>query len=95
MNEGDQVYLVRYALTEGLLAGKAVKTASQSADHIYADLQGRCFWGRIGRDIFADPADAIAAAEVMRDRKIKSLERQLAKLRAMTFSIPEGGDDAR
>ena len=34
-------------------------------------------------------AEAIADAESLRKKKIASLEKQLAKLRAMTFDVPD------
>ena len=34
-------------------------------------------------------AEAIADAEALREKKIANLEKQLAKLRAMTFDVPD------
>lgn len=41
--------------------------------------------GKMDRDFFRTREDAVAEAERRRERKIKSTERKLAKLKAMTF----------
>lgn len=42
---------------------------------------------KIGRDAFENLEEAVKAAEMQRDRKIKSLEKQIATLRKLTFGV--------
>ena len=45
----------------------------------------------MGRDAYANKVAARAAAEAMRGRKIASLEKQIAKLKAAVFTIEKVG----
>ena len=52
------------------------------------------YWGgfnvvlRVNRDAFADPAAALANAEKRRRDEIASLRKRIAKLEALTFTVP-------
>ncbi len=83
-----KVYVTKYALTAGILEKEAEpatateggilvrgnKTRSWSADEYYH-----------GRDWHTDREAAVLRAQEMRNAKIASVKKQLAKLEAMTF----------
>lgn len=46
-------------------------------------------WVKLGRDAFQQKADALDRAAKMRDKKIASLKKQIAKLEALTFEVQE------
>ncbi|GIK74551.1 MAG: hypothetical protein BroJett021_35390 [Chloroflexota bacterium] len=84
VKKGDKLYLVKYALTAGIEQVVAAENQNEESGYIY--LKGRSFYSfLLGRDVFTDLPSAIAAAETMREKKIKSIEKQIAKLRKLDF----------
>lgn len=80
-----KMYCVKYAMTTGRVS--EVDCTPGHADNTYVYSNDRfptqyC----VGRDAFYEHADAVAAAIVMRDKKVKSLEKQILKLKAMVFA---------
>lgn len=76
------VYLTAYALASG------IETSAVRREHEdgYVSLEDRGFdIYKIGRDVFETFDAAVADAKARRDKKIKSLEKQIAKLRALKF----------
>lgn len=81
-----KAFITKYALTQGIL-------------EMEANRDGDLIWvkgGFVGRDFFCSQyfhkgewfltkEEAIVKAEEMRQKKIKSLEKQLAKLKEMQF----------
>lgn len=71
-------YLTKYATTTG-------KIEAREAEKIYDDgyVRIKGYWTsfKSGRDAFTDPDEAKAAVRAARDKKILSLEKQIAKLR--------------
>ena len=83
MSEMTKVWVSKYALTAGVIAADVRVDedgyAVFSGDKIFGyTVLSRSQWHRT-------EAEAIARAEEMRVKKIASLEKQIAKLRAMKF----------
>lgn len=77
-----RMYLIKYALTEERIDEAKVRI---SGSGMYVAREGGYALFKIGRDAFADRAEAVAAAETKRLKKIASLKKQLAKLEALRF----------
>ncbi len=81
-----EVWVTKYALTSGIQhhtnAEHCVGTSTRMIK-VPGPYGGACFHGD---DWHRTRADAAAHAEKMRDRKIAALEKQIKKLRAMTFA---------
>lgn len=82
---GQTVYVTKYALTEGVIERQLI--CLDQDGWIQAKVPGAMNnWALYGRTNWAPTREEAAAqATAMRDRKIKSVEKQLAKLKAMTF----------
>lgn len=89
VKKGDKLFLVKYALTAGIEQVVAAENQNEESGYIY--LKGRSFYSfLLGRDVFTDLPAAIAAAEAIRDKKIKSFEKQIARLRKLSFNkVPD------
>jgi hypothetical protein len=81
MQVGDKVWLSKSALTDGVT--ECVVTGAFEG-RIRTD---NYYWRPLtaGKDVHATRAEAVAAAEEMRKRRIESLRKQIAKLEALTF----------
>ncbi len=80
----EKRWVAKYALTKGIYAILATTKDG------YAREQGRSYGtysGKMGRDDFVTPEDALARGEELRARKIKSLEKQLEKLRKLKIEV--------
>lgn len=85
MKEGDKVWLAKYALSGGVteetvssvFEGKFCNTIRTGDSYSYGYY--------IGSEIFPTKQEAINKANEMRDKKIKSLEKQIDKLKKLTF----------
>ena len=87
MSESERhVYVVRYALTQGIKREKALHGDAQRRTSYVRT--GRFSYLTPGRECFDTFPEAHAAALGLRDKKIAALERQIAKLRTMTFEEP-------
>lgn len=79
-------YLTKYALTDcgNPIACEGNRPPDEDGD-VFLVLPGSMAAGlyRVGRDAFTDPGEAHAAILKARDKKIASLEKQIAKLRAI------------
>lgn len=76
----EKVWVTKYALTSGIVR----VSADVDGKYAYGTDQYRTqyppgTWHR-------DWSDAVKAARLMRDRKIASVKKQLARLEAMTFA---------
>jgi len=79
-----EVWLTKYALNGGLIRAE-VESRSPVDDYVYlVGYKWQSF--RIGREVFERHDEALNDAAKRRDKKIKSLEKQLAALRALTFN---------
>lgn len=77
-----KVYITKYALTDGILEKEAVL----HEDKEYLSVNGYWTFFKLGRDAFENLEDASKAAGEMRQKKIASLEKQIAKLKSMSFN---------
>jgi hypothetical protein len=76
------VYLTAYALSSGI----ETTAVRRSHEDGYVSLEDRSFSiYKIGHDVFETFEEAVADANARRDKKIKSLEKQISKLRALKF----------
>ena len=88
------VYDTSYALTAGIKIRKLRHAVDPDAvkDRVFYD-DGPSWLTSIRRISpsrwHGTQAEAIADAEALRNKKIASLEKQLAELRAMTFDAPD------
>lgn len=77
-------FYTRYALTEGMQIVRGARTVDIGENAI--SIENRYFsLGWLGKDTFETREQAIGAAEQMRQRKIKSLQKSIAKLTLLTF----------
>jgi hypothetical protein len=82
-----KMYVTKYALTGGVIL-IPVREHSLSDDYVF-DGRTRDYNSlRVNRDAFADPAAALANAEKRRRDEIASLRKRIAKLEALTFTVP-------
>ena len=82
------VYTTRYALTEGIEEAdvtQSVLTPGLVSTNFDGGSFASCYHGE-GRQWHRTKESAIACAEKMRQSKIKSLEKALAKLHALKFA---------
>ena len=77
------MYCSKYALTSGVTEHDGYFTHTGS----FVPEGWTCTYWAVGKDVHDTKEAAYAAAEKMRQKKIASLEKQIAKLRAMTFDI--------
>lgn len=76
-----KMYISKYAITKGVLEIEA--TPTNHFDGAFRAKGHPIF--RFGRDIFASRHKANADAAIRVKKKIKSLEKQIEKLKAMNF----------
>lgn len=81
MEVGQHVWLAKYALANGI-SQEVVKRVSD--DWIYIE-GGSWNSYKAGRDVFADYGEAAKAAEALRQKKLGSLRRQIARLEQLKF----------
>ena len=87
-----KIYITKYALTEGILTGSdAVIDGTMASVYTLHDPKGRVM-NKIGtqayfhgQDWHKTRTDAITRAEDMKQKKIRSLERNLRKIQELTF----------
>lgn len=80
---GDKVFVIRFALTEGVLA--------RSVEHVCRDgqavIQGIPGTAKPGVDFARVAEDAIRLAEKKRDAEVGRLRRRLVQLEALKFRV--------
>lgn len=86
-----KVWITKYALTAGVFGTEAVQPVSGRM--VVVKARPGCGSNGVeyfhGRDWHTSHSDAIDQAEDMRDAKIKSLRKQIAKLEALEFRAEE------
>lgn len=82
-------YVTKYALTTGIEKVKVIST-SACGGYVKTDEYPWSFL-KVGKDVFATKEEAITAATAMRDRKLASMRKQIAKLEKLSFSVYEEG----
>lgn len=78
------VWITKYALTSGILKHSAKLCGSPGMIQVPAMGAHAYFHGK-GRDWHDTESDAIRAAEAMRVKKLKSIEEQIARIKAIKF----------
>jgi len=84
-------YVTKYALSKGITVEELEPVmASSSATSTYLKRRDRYHVSmlRLGADCFPTWLEAVANAEARRSKKIASLKKQVAKLRALEFPRP-------
>ena len=79
----ETFYLVRYALSE--LAIAEVRGFESHSSKGWVSVNNNWTSFKLGGDIFRDRNDAVAQVEVMRKKRIASLQKQIQKLEGMEF----------
>jgi uncharacterized membrane protein YeiH len=81
LKAGDKAWLSKNALTNGVM--ECVVTGAFGGRIRTTIYHWKPFTA--GKDVHATRAEAVAAAEEMRKRRIESLRKQIADLEALTF----------
>lgn len=81
-------WVTKYALTEGIL--KMLVEDSEHSPGMVTKVNGTYLTAFHGNDWHRTPEDAIARAEQMRAAKLKSLDKQRARIAALRFAPGEG-----
>ncbi|WP_336994820.1 hypothetical protein [Leclercia adecarboxylata] len=87
-NELTQVFITKYALTEGPFRVMA-EVSSDVKMAVYRIPGGYYQQTAHGKDFWLTEEEALADCERRRLAKIKSIEKQKKKLESMTFTIAE------
>jgi hypothetical protein len=84
-----KIYVTKYCLNGEILALSVLE--GSDAEWARVLLPGGTWPSTIkmGRDCFANEADALADAEKRRAKKIKSLSKQISKLQEIIFKVAE------
>ena len=81
---GDNVYITKYALTDGITQEVVKKDVSENG--LVWLVRWPFSYFKVNRDVFANQQDAIEAAEIMRDKKITSMQKRIAMLKKLDFA---------
>jgi hypothetical protein len=81
---GKRVWITKYALTTGLFSGVVRDIADGDPNYVFLQDQNYSVY-HLGKDCFLTESEAKELAKIMRDKKIKSLEKQIKKLKQMEF----------
>ncbi len=79
-----KIFIAKYALTKGIIE-KEAEISSYRDGSKYAYVKGEFFGYNMSKDAFYNYEDAIQKAEGMRQKKIASLKKQIAKLEKLSF----------
>lgn len=82
-----KAYITKYALTQGVFAVDA-ELCDESMIK-YRPVGSRYDQYAHGKDFYFCEEDAIARAEIMREKKIASLRAQIAKIGSIVFEVAE------
>lgn len=79
-----KVFITKYALTKGIIE-KEAEIHSYRDGSQFAFLKGEFSGYKMSKDAFHDHENAIRKSEEMRQKKIASLKKQIAKLEKLSF----------
>ena len=79
-----KLWITKYALTDGVVAAE---TDDEPDENGLMRVPKYLGYMRLGKDCHASWWAATADAKRMRDRKIASLEKQVARLKKLTFGV--------
>ena len=85
-NEQITAYITKYALTTGIYSAQG-EVCYDINSEVFSERKNCGSLYYHGNEWHRTKEDAIMRAEEMLDRKIKSLEKQIAKLKKMTFVV--------
>lgn len=80
-----KVFITKYALTKGIIE-KEVEIYSYMDGSKYAYVKGEFNGYKMTEDAFYNHENAIQKSEEMRQKKIASLKKQIAKLEKLSFN---------
>lgn len=84
MSELKTVWISKYALTKGVYSAEVeIKDSIEDRTGV---IVGFNFYA-IGRDCHFNKADAVKAANEMKIKKLKSLDKQMKKISALEFDL--------
>ena len=86
-----KVWITKYALTEGIYSSEAAACSSPHMIVIKGDSINKSDQYFHRGEWFESRSDACDAADDMRERKIKSLRKQIARLEELSFVPAETG----
>ena len=78
-------HLAKYALADGKVLAVEVPLGVRGTFDGWLLPKGYCSHMKLGRDIFDTREAALAQVEIMRKKRIASLQKQIQKLEAMEF----------
>ena len=81
-----KAYIVKYALSRGIIEAEGKANFIGDGDYLQVQKNDHELHHYHGKEWAETKQIAIALAEEMRLKRIASLERQIAKLRAMEFN---------
>jgi len=84
IEEGQKLYLVRYALTSGIEIVTSMSARELESGYVRVSERPDGYFS-LGRDITLTYEDAVQLAEAMRVAKIASLKKALRKFESMIF----------
>lgn len=79
-----KVFITNYALTKGIIE-KEAEIHSYRDGSKYAYVRGEFIGYRMTKEAFYNHEDAVRKAEEMKQKKIASLKKQIAKLEKLSF----------
>ena len=83
-----KVYTTKYALTAGIEV-KEVERSGDSSDYVYTQMGLGLQQFVMGQTAFLTYEEATVAAREMRNKKMSSLKRQLARVSGLLFPTKE------
>lgn len=81
----ESMFITKYALTKGIIEVSSDKVQQSSYDKRFFHVDGYFNGFTLGANIFRTREEAVKVAEQMRDKRIKSVKKQLNELQKMTF----------
>ena len=88
MKVGDTVWSCKYWASAGVLERVAEKVYGDGwvGIHMGNSPDSKAWVEKVGVTLFPTRAEAVAQAEKLRDKKLASLARQVAKIQALDFT---------
>jgi hypothetical protein len=85
--ENVTAYITKYGLTQGILVCEGTEFTEK--DTYFAPKNNRYMHYRLGKEYFHTQKEALAHVEIMRQNKIKSLEKQITKYKTYKPNLTE------
>lgn len=88
-----RVFIIKYALTDGIYEVEGEDCGNEMIKVKGKESYNDAFYHGKNKDWCDNEPDAIKLAEEMRIKKIKSLERQIVKLRSLDLNVIDRLED--